>query len=78
MHGLVIPTALNNHIVLDCIDRIDLEKQRFCTNAYGWFYLADSKTVNVIANRLKNEGQNSINSAIEGLFKSVIPVPLSL
>lgn len=35
--GLVVPIALENRIVLDSIVRIDQNKQRFCTNAYGWF-----------------------------------------
>lgn len=35
--GLVIPIALNEHIVLDSIDRVDLEQQRFRGNRYGWF-----------------------------------------
>jgi hypothetical protein len=38
--GLVVPIALKTHIVLDCIDRIDLEQQRFRTNVYGWFNLS--------------------------------------
>jgi len=42
-HGLVVPIALKSHIVLDCIDRIDIEQQRFRTNVYGWFYLRASK-----------------------------------
>ncbi|WP_441002768.1 hypothetical protein [Pseudocolwellia agarivorans] len=36
-HGLVVPIVHNNHIALDCIDRIDLEKYRFRTNVHGWF-----------------------------------------
>lgn len=35
--GLVVPIKEHNHIVLDCIDRIDVEKDRFRTNAHGWF-----------------------------------------
>ena len=38
--GLVVPVALNTHIILDCIDRIDQENQRFRTNVSGWFYLS--------------------------------------
>ncbi len=36
-HGLVIPILLDNHIALDCIDRVDVEDSRFRTNAHGWF-----------------------------------------
>ena len=48
VHGLVVPIALSNYIVLDCIDRIDLEKQRFRTNVYGWFNLSNSEENNTI------------------------------
>lgn len=37
-HGLVVPIVHDNHIALDCIDRIDLDNHRFRTNAHGWFY----------------------------------------
>jgi hypothetical protein len=42
VHGLVVPIAVNNHIVLDSIDRIDAEKKRFRTNVYGWFSLSEN------------------------------------
>jgi len=63
VHGLVVPIALNGHIVLDCIDRIDLENQRFRTNVYGWFYLTDNETVSGASNREKNEGDR-VSAAI--------------
>jgi len=59
VHGLVVPIGLNGHIVLDCIDRIDLEKQRFRTNVYGWFYLTDNDTVSGAGNSEKNEGDRA-------------------
>ncbi|NQY35328.1 MAG: hypothetical protein HRT37_10230 [Alteromonadaceae bacterium] len=37
--GLVVPVSMENHIILDCIDRIDHDNQRFRTNVSGWFYL---------------------------------------
>mgnify|MGYP000029125107 FL=1 len=40
-HGLVLPIALQDHIVLDCIDRVDTEHHRFRTNLYGWFTLPE-------------------------------------
>ncbi len=43
VHGLVVPIALNSHIVLDSIDRVDNEQQRFRTNTHGWFYLHNDK-----------------------------------
>ena len=38
--GLVIPVINGNHIMLDCIDRIDTKQLRFRTNVSGWFSLA--------------------------------------
>lgn len=35
--GLVVPVALSDHIVLESIDRIDTDNQRFRGNRYGWF-----------------------------------------
>lgn len=40
-HGLVVPIATESTILLDSIDRIDTEKQRFRTNAHGWFSLLE-------------------------------------
>jgi hypothetical protein len=65
VHGLVVPIALNGHIVLDCIDRIDSEKQRFRTNVYGWFYLMDNETVRGASNRAKNEGDRASEADID-------------
>ena len=39
MPGLVVPIVSSTHIVLDCIDRVDREKQRFRTNIHGWYSL---------------------------------------
>lgn len=38
-YGLVIPIAHENSIVLDCINKIDFEKNRLRTNVHGWFDL---------------------------------------
>ncbi len=37
--GLVVPLLLDNGIMIDCIDRIDLDNQRIRTNLGGWFSL---------------------------------------
>lgn len=37
--GLVVPIALTSRIVLDSVVRVDVEKQRFRTNVFGWFEL---------------------------------------
>jgi len=45
-HGLVVPIAHADHIVLDCIDRVDINNDRFRTNAHGWFSFVDSGSNN--------------------------------
>jgi len=52
-HGLVIPVAEDTHIVLDSIDKIDNEKQRFRTNLHGWFSLSDPQPTSSKARLLK-------------------------
>jgi hypothetical protein len=47
--GLVVPVLLVDHIIIDCIDRIDIDKRRIRTNVGGWFSLA--------ADELMNNGQ---------------------
>ncbi len=37
--GLVVPVQVDDHIILDCIDRFDAGKQRLRTNVAGWFSL---------------------------------------
>ncbi|WP_019026311.1 hypothetical protein [Colwellia piezophila] len=44
--GLVVPVLLADHIIIDCIDRIDLEKQRLRTNVGGWFSLNANEFTN--------------------------------
>ncbi len=35
--GLVVPVLVNDHVILDCIDRIDVNNNRLHTNVGGWF-----------------------------------------
>jgi len=42
-HGLVVPIATHSTIVLDSIDSVDTDNQRFRTNAHGWFYLSKNE-----------------------------------
>lgn len=37
--GLVVPILVNEHVILDCIDRVESENKKFRTNASGWFSL---------------------------------------
>ncbi|KGJ97718.1 hypothetical protein [Thalassotalea sp. ND16A] len=43
--GLVVPVLIKergtSRIMIDCIDRIDLDNQRFRSNYCGWFYLTE-------------------------------------
>jgi hypothetical protein len=40
--GLIVPILKTDHIVLDSIDRVDIEKKRIRTNVSGWFSLIDA------------------------------------
>ncbi len=42
--GLVVPVLLIDHIIIDCIDRIDIKKERIHTNVGGWFCLGAQST----------------------------------
>jgi hypothetical protein len=48
--GLVVPVMVDEHIIIDCIDRIDNENKRLHTNVGGWFSLV---TVNTFAQNNK-------------------------
>ena len=52
-HGLVVPLYCQSYIALDSIDRVDLDKQRFRTNAHGWFYLSSSQVENNHVDKIK-------------------------
>ncbi len=53
VHGLVVPVADSTHIILDSIDRIDMEKHRFRTNIHGWFSLKRSNDELNISTKLR-------------------------
>lgn len=44
--GLVVPVLLVDHIIIDCIDRIDLDKGKIRTNVGGWFSLSADEFIN--------------------------------
>jgi hypothetical protein len=66
--GLVIPIVSDSFIVLDSIDRIDKDKNRFRTNVHGWFYLdkQDETRSNVKANRLLKPNKRVMTAACTG------------
>lgn len=66
--GLVVPVLLTDHIILDCIDRIDLDKCRIRTNVGGWFSLSkDDITREVQGNkRLLKPNKKIMTSACIG------------
>ena len=41
MLGLVIPVIVDNQLMLDCIDKVAQDNDRFRTNKSGWFELSD-------------------------------------
>ncbi len=41
--GLVVPVQSDNAIILDCIDRIDVDSKRIRTNIAGWFFLGEQE-----------------------------------
>ena len=67
-HGLVIPIVNDSYIVLDSIDRIDKEKNRFRTNVHGWFYLDERENVDQQAttNRLLKPNKRVMTAACTG------------
>jgi hypothetical protein len=65
--GLVVPVLLVDHIIIDCIDRIDLNKQRLHTNVGGWFSLTPEHTPTVAVNkRLLKPNRKIMLSACAG------------
>jgi len=53
--GLVVPVLDGEHVILDCIDRVDIENKRLRTNTSGWFSLTshDDPTNNTKRKLLK-------------------------
>ncbi|MBL0709640.1 MAG: hypothetical protein JJV99_01285 [Colwellia sp.] len=43
--GLVVPVLVNDHIILDCIDGVDVNKKRIRTNVSGWISLVPKSLV---------------------------------
>jgi hypothetical protein len=85
--GLVVPILLSDHIILDCIDRIDSDKKRLHTNVGGWFSLnsniMDGMSSNSLANkRLLKPNKRIMASACAGHrwqgYTSQLPVIPSL
>ncbi|WP_448568627.1 hypothetical protein [Thalassotalea ganghwensis] len=65
MPGLVVPIATSSHIVLDCVDRVDHEKQRFRTNSHGWYELSE-RAEDDIAYRLLKPNKRVMTAACAG------------
>lgn len=47
--GLAVPVLIEDHIIIDCIDGVDAEKNRLRANVSGWLSLtsSDEETTNV-------------------------------
>ncbi len=46
--GLVVPVLLDDHIIIDCVDRIDVQGKRIRTNIGGWFSLTAKSSEEVL------------------------------
>ena len=68
--GLIVPVFSQayskEHILLDCIDRVDNDNQRFRTNAAGWFYLTENKESNDFKPRLLKPNKKVMLAACAG------------
>ncbi len=62
--GLAVPIVKEDHIILDCIDRIDNEKKRIRTNTSGWFSLTEVN--NDLPVRLLKPNKNVLLAACAG------------
>lgn len=62
--GLVVPIALSDRIVLDCIDRVDNNLQRYRTNLFGW--CSAEQDVNQPAARLLKPNKKVMSAACAG------------
>lgn len=65
-HGLVVPIVHDNHIALDCIDRVDIEKSRFRTNIHGWFSYAEASSESNASYRLLKPNKRVMSAACAG------------
>lgn len=65
--GLVVPVQVDQHIILDCIDRVDIEKKKVRTNVAGWFNLTEQEeTINTPFKRLLKPNKKVMLSACAG------------
>mgnify|MGYP000430438003 CR=1 FL=1 len=68
--GLIVPVFSQahsqEHILLDCIDRVDNDNQRFRTNAAGWFYLTENKEAKGVKPRLLKPNKKVMLAACAG------------
>jgi hypothetical protein len=64
--GLVVPVQVEQHIILDCIDRLDLAKQRLRTNVGGWFYFTSADTEVIVNKRLLKPTKKVMLAACAG------------
>ncbi len=62
--GLVVPIALSDRIVLDCVDRVDNERMRFRTNLFGW--CSEDQDINEQAPRLLKPNKKVMSAACAG------------
>jgi hypothetical protein len=68
--GLAVPVLLGNHIIVDCIDRVDFDKRKLRTNVGGWFSLVpeSSSGIGKVNKRLLKPNKKIMASACAGHF----------
>ncbi|WP_440876429.1 hypothetical protein [Thalassotalea sp. PLHSN55] len=62
--GLVLPIALSDRIVLDCVDKVDQAGQRFRTNLFGW--CSQTQDINEHAPRILKPNKKVMSAACAG------------
>lgn len=67
--GLVVPVLVDDHIIVDCIDGLDIDKNRIRTNFSGWFSLTplnEQEIANAHARRLLKPNKKVMLAACAG------------
>lgn len=65
--GLVVPILNGEHVILDCIDRVDTKNKRLRTNASGWFSLtADDNETHKKSRKLLKPNKKVMLAACAG------------
>ena len=64
--GLIVPVLKGEHIILDCIDRVDEANNKFRTNVSGWFHLSLTEQETTSTARLLKPNKKVMIAACAG------------